>query len=124
MALFVEGNATEGIFEFGGGREMVETDRLNELLQTLTQIRNPSVIRLSNKSFSHPAAEALGEILVNFKNVKVADISDIIAGRPETEALKTLTTLCNSLSGNTLLEVSFKLYLVKSYILPPSLSLS
>ena len=105
MALFVAESVTDELFQLGGGREMVEYDRLHELLIPLANIRNPSIIRLSNKSFSHPAAQALAEVLLQFKNVKTADISDVIAGRPETEALNTLSTLCTSLSGNTLLEV-------------------
>ena len=40
----------EGVFEIGGGREMVSGDRARELLGNAPP--SPHTIRLSNKSFS------------------------------------------------------------------------
>ena len=68
------------VFEFSGGREMVNVTRLQELLIPLEDVKDPKVLRLSNKSFSKESAEILASRLVKFKNLEVADISDIIAG--------------------------------------------
>jgi Ran GTPase-activating protein (RanGAP) involved in mRNA processing and transport len=68
------------IFEFGGGREMVYADRARALLELVAAVNDPTHIKLSNKSFSHEAAALVAERLANFKNVTIADISDIIAG--------------------------------------------
>jgi Ran GTPase-activating protein (RanGAP) involved in mRNA processing and transport len=61
---------------------------------------------LSNKSFDNGAAEKMAEYLSSLENVTVADISDIIAGRPEDEALRTLNIICSSLKKFNLTEVN------------------
>jgi Ran GTPase-activating protein (RanGAP) involved in mRNA processing and transport len=38
-------------------------------------------------------------------NIKVADISDMIAGRPEEEALQSFSHICKSLEGQNLTEL-------------------
>lgn len=51
----------------------------------------------SNKCIAEKAAEVpANKVLHKCSNVKVLEINDCIAGRPEEEALKTLSTLCNS----------------------------
>lgn len=90
------------IFELGGGREMVSADRMRELLSVQRCHVSPSMIRLSNKSFSYDAALILSDVLRGFRAIQTADISDIIAGRPEDEALKVLKEICDSLSENSL----------------------
>lgn len=56
---------------------------------------DPISIKLSNKSFDQGAAHVIAARLREFKNIQVADLSDIIAGRPEDEALKVLEIICN-----------------------------
>jgi Ran GTPase-activating protein (RanGAP) involved in mRNA processing and transport len=97
---------TGSVFEFGGKREMVNRARAEELLASTAHITDPATIRLSNKSFGIDAAEAIAERLSSFKNVRIADISDIIAGRPEEEALRVLRTICAALAGCDLIEVN------------------
>lgn len=94
------------VFEFGGKREMVDRARALELLATVAHVADPAAIRLSNKSFGIDAAEAIAERLSTFKNLRVADISDIIAGRPEEEALRVLRTVCAALAACDLIEVN------------------
>eukprot|EP01036_Dinobryon_divergens_P059933 gene59933-79931_t len=103
MASFLKEDET---FVFGGGSEMVGLERLHELLVPLQAVQNPCTLRLSNKSFSDEAASFLASVIIPFNSLQVADISDIIAGRPEEEALRTLTSICNSLSGKDLIELN------------------
>lgn len=56
---------------------------------------NPTSIKLSNKSFDQDAANVIATRLREFQSIEVADLSDIIAGRPEDEALKVLEIICN-----------------------------
>lgn len=67
---------------------------------------DPTVLRLSNKSFSAEAAALIAEKLATFKSLSVVDISDIIAGRHEDEALLVLKTLCSAMAGENPLEVN------------------
>lgn len=61
---------------------------------------------MSNKSFNEEAATLIAEKLKTFTNITSADISDIIAGKPEEEALKVLKIICESLEGRVLVEVN------------------
>jgi Ran GTPase-activating protein 1 len=99
-------------FKLSGGREMVDETRAQELLNAAIT-GNEAVpfvaINLSNKSFSHPAAEILANYLQQHKDqIQILDLSDIIAGRHEDEALKVLETLCNMFTPyeNQLIEVN------------------
>jgi Ran GTPase-activating protein 1 len=67
---------------------------------------NPSHICLSNKSFDNAAATKIAAYLDSLSSVTVADVSDIIAGRPEDEALRTLKIICSSLEKFELVEVN------------------
>lgn len=82
---------------------MVDEAKALILLSEISSIENAQIVRLSNKSFSYEAASAISIRLKTFPSVRIADLSDIIAGRPEEEALKTLTVICNSFSNLELL---------------------
>ena len=69
-------------------------------------MENPTHICLSNKSFDNGAATKIAEYVSSLSGVTVADISDIIAGRPEDEALRTLNIICSSLKKFELIEVN------------------
>ncbi len=58
-------------------------------------VSDPIIVKLSNKSFDHEAAKLIAAEIEKFRFIQVADLSDIIAGRPEIEALKVLETICN-----------------------------
>ena len=88
-SLLLEVSSSGQLFEFLGCRELVSAEKAALLLDSVT-VNDPHVIRLSNKSFTSDAAKLISQRLSTFKNVKVADISDIIAGRPEDDALLTL----------------------------------
>lgn len=78
---------------------------VQELIKGIN-VSNPTHINLSNKSFDNGAAEKIAEYLGTLEGVTVADISDIIAGRPEDEALRTLNIVCSSLKKFSLTEVN------------------
>ena len=65
----------------------------------------PTKVRLSNKSFSQEAAVVVRDYLCTLTDVVVADISDIIAGRPTEDALSTLVHICSGLKDFPLVEV-------------------
>ena len=56
----------ESIFCPGGDREMVDEARAKILLNELKSIESPSVVRLSNKSFSADAARLFAERIAHF----------------------------------------------------------
>ena len=82
------------------------TSEKAESLLTAVTVKDPTTIKLSNKSFSFEAALCISKRLVTFKNIEIADISDIIAGRAEEDALLTLKTICDSILGNQLIELN------------------
>lgn len=88
MASFT--NSSNGIFQFESKREMVELTKAVELLGTIDSNLDPHHVNLSNKSFSSEAAELIANKLKTYQNIKIANIADIIAGRPEEDALKSL----------------------------------
>lgn len=56
-------------------------------------------VKLSTKSFGRDAAEVAAEAMTNVaKSLVDADMSDIIAGRPEAEALEALRIVSAALS--------------------------
>lgn len=103
------------LFQLPEGREMVNELRLQELFQIIgISLSPPSLsssspsessssdqesyyeINLSNKSFSSNAAILLANYLQSSKDsIHILNLSDIIAGRHEDEALLVLSTLCN-----------------------------
>ena len=105
MASFAECEKSS-VFELSGGREMVNEERAVELLAQIPASDAVTKIRLSNKSFSEGAASIIAERLSSFTSLEIADISDIIAGRPEDEALRVLTIICNSIRTCPLKEVN------------------
>lgn len=94
------------VFELGGGREMVGIEKVTELLAPALSVTNPNQLRLSNKSFSHEAAISIAAAIEKYDSFTNVDISDIIAGRHEDEALRTLKTISDALSRNTLTEIN------------------
>ena len=66
-------------------------------------------VKLSTKSFGRDAAEVASEAIANVsKSLVDADMSDVIAGRPEAEALDALRIMSNALSRLQLRQVTAK----------------
>lgn len=76
---------------------LVLTSAAVQALLAAVAVTNPTAIRLSNKSFDLAAAEKVAAYLAFLESVDTADISDIIAGRPEEEALKVVAAISASL---------------------------
>lgn len=75
-----------------------------ELLATHTVEQPEAVesVQLGNKSFSVEAAALLAATLSTFPSVVHANLADVIAGRPEDEALQVLQHICDALRGRVL----------------------
>jgi Ran GTPase-activating protein 1 len=88
-------------------RELVSKERATFLLANLPPVEPSSytAVNLSNKSFSDEAASVIGEALSALSNVTTVNLSDMIAGRPEDEALRVLERICSSLNNCNLVEV-------------------
>ena len=90
------------VYEFGGAREMVDKVRAEELVArvTLPEGKEFTHIDLSNKSFSDDAAIIIGaDLKRRCGKVRVAHLADMIAGRKEEEALRSLKSICDGLEG-------------------------
>ena len=99
------------VFCLSGAREVVSEARAVELVAAagISDYNQVEIIKLSNKSITDKAAEYIAtEVLSKCVNVKIVDISDCIAGRPEDEALRSLNSICDSLahSTNNIVEVN------------------
>lgn len=91
-------------------RELVsDSARASELLVPLTS-SSITHVKLSNKSYTIEAAECVAEKMRTLDSVVSVDISDVIAGRPEAEALQVLKALASSFEARapelTALDVS------------------
>ncbi len=90
------------VYFLQGGREMVDKTRAEELVAQIPQVegKNFTHIDLSNKSFSDEAAIVIGaDLKKRCGQVRVAHLADMIAGRKEEEALRTLKSICDGLEG-------------------------
>lgn len=101
------------LFEFENKqREVVNAARAQELLAAAgIQVGESSplyyeAISLRGKSYTEDGARVIADaFLGRLKGLKVADLADVIAGRPEDEALRVLTIMCSALRGHVLDEI-------------------
>lgn len=91
-------NAAEGVRSFVCGQEAVN------VLKPLTVPGNRySSICFSNLSFDQPAAQIAADILTAMKDKLVnVNLADIVAGRPEADALAVMTIFSDALQGSDL----------------------
>jgi Ran GTPase-activating protein (RanGAP) involved in mRNA processing and transport len=89
-------------------REMVDEARVVELLESegVASVTAPVRLDLSNKSYSDAAAMKLAEKLASFSSITDADIHDMIAGRPEEEALRSFAAIADSLVQNPIVSLN------------------
>jgi Ran GTPase-activating protein 1 len=85
-------------------REMVDGARMAALLAAKQSSAPERYTRVSlgGKSLSLEAARVLADTLQSLQRVQEFDLADVIAGRPEDEALDTLRTICGALRGRAL----------------------
>ena len=94
-------------FQLAGAREAVGEERARELVAGVVCASAPTHLKLSNKSFSEGAARIIASALQErCQTVTVADLSDIIAGKSEEEALEVLRIICDSLGGCALVDLN------------------
>lgn len=87
------------VLDISGDRDFLTTESAEALLAPLLA---PGAchrrIKFSTQSFGNDAAPVAARALLNVAaSLEEADLSDIIAGRPEAEALATLTTVTDAL---------------------------
>eukprot|EP00245_Coleochaete_scutata_P007603 TRINITY_DN23085_c0_g1_i1.p1 TRINITY_DN23085_c0_g1~~TRINITY_DN23085_c0_g1_i1.p1 ORF type:complete len:551 (+),score=153.55 TRINITY_DN23085_c0_g1_i1:74-1726(+) len=95
----------EEVFDISGGkREFLNKEMAEALLKPLLSSGQKFVkVKFSNMSFGKDAAGVAAAALRAVKEQLVdADLSDIIAGRPEGEALEVLEEICSALEGSNL----------------------
>lgn len=87
-----------------GRRAFIEAEEAEELLKPLKEPGNSyTKICFSNRSFGLEAARVTEPILVSLKDqLKEVDLSDFIAGRPESEALEVMKLFSDALEGSIL----------------------
>lgn len=95
-------------------REVVDAARARALLIEAgvdPAVSSPlafTAITLRGKSYTDDGARVLASALLSRlakPQLRVVDLADVIAGRPEDEALRVLATLCGALAGHTLDEI-------------------
>lgn len=105
---------TNTLFEFTDkSREVVDAARVKQLLKTngvsIEDASKPlhyDKIALRGKSYTADGAKLLVELFLSrLVNLKAADLADIIAGRPEDEALCVLQIVCDALCTQQLEEI-------------------
>jgi Ran GTPase-activating protein 1 len=96
---------TEVLFSLSGSRENIDADKARAFVHSFPS-SEATKIQLSNKSFNIEAATIIGEKIKTLTGVTVADISDIIAGKAEEEAVQVLKCFSDSMSGFPLTEVN------------------
>lgn len=87
-----------------GPRAFIEAEEAEELLRPLKEPGNSyTKVCFSNRSFGLGAARVAEPILASLKDqLKVVDLSDFIAGRPEAEALEVMNVVSAALEGSVL----------------------
>ncbi len=96
------------ILAFNTTREVVDAARARELLAPFVGHTCFHTISLRGKSYTLDGAYVLASYLQTLQRpgLKIADLADIIAGRPEEEALSVLQCICASLAGHVLEEIN------------------
>ena len=77
------------------------------MLDAISLTNTSTHFKIGNKSYDNAAAQKIADYLNSVEcNIEVADIADIIAGRPEEEALRTLSIICSGLKRFDLVELN------------------
>ncbi|KAJ0238615.1 RAN GTPase-activating protein 2 [Hirschfeldia incana] len=100
-----ESSPRETVFDISKGkRAFIEAEEAEELLEPLKEHGNGyTKICFSNRSFGLGAARVAEPILASLKHqLKVVDLSDFVAGRPEAEALEVMNIFSDALQGSVL----------------------
>ncbi|XP_018446397.1 RAN GTPase-activating protein 2 [Raphanus sativus] len=101
----VSASLKETVFDISKGkRAFIEAEEAEELLKPLKEHGNAyTKICFSNRSFGLGAARVAEPILASLRDqLKVVDLSDFVAGRPEVEALEVMNIFSDALRGSVL----------------------
>ncbi|GMJ01139.1 RAN GTPase activating protein 1, RAN GTPASE-ACTIVATING PROTEIN 1 [Hibiscus trionum] len=92
----------ENVFDISGGRRaFIDADEAEDILKPLREPGNSyTKICFSNRSFGMDAANVAAPILSSIKQqLTEIDLSDFVAGRPESEALEVMNLFSSALEG-------------------------
>ena len=95
----------ESIFDLTGPREMLTKEMAVEYFGVIKNPENVHKICFSTKSFGEDAAEIAASAIVKMTNLKVADLSDFIAGRETSIGLRVLNMISTALASTQLVEL-------------------
>lgn len=102
MTDFVSSDSSFDVCDVHPQRELVsDSCRAGELLAPLSDRALASIrhVKLSNKSYTLDAAKCVAAKLAELSSVQSVDVSDVIAGRPEVEALSVLRELSSAFAS-------------------------
>ncbi|KAK8630708.1 hypothetical protein V6N13_079489 [Hibiscus sabdariffa] len=92
----------ENVFDISGGRRaFIDAEEADDILKPLREPGNSCTkICFSNRSFGMDAANVAAPILSSIKQqLTEVDLSDFVAGRPESEALEVMDLFSSALEG-------------------------
>ncbi|KAK8498910.1 hypothetical protein V6N13_045922 [Hibiscus sabdariffa] len=92
----------ENVFDISGGRRaFIDAEEAEDILKPLREPGNSCTkICFSNRSFGMDAANVAAPILSSIKQqLTEVDLSDFVAGRPESEALEVMDLFSSALEG-------------------------
>jgi Ran GTPase-activating protein 1 len=95
----------ESIFDLTGPREMLTKEMAIEYFGVIKHPEKVHKICFSTKSFGDDAAEIAASAIVKMTNLKVADLSDFIAGRETSIGLRVLNKVSTALAATQLVEL-------------------
>ncbi|KAE8696955.1 RAN GTPase-activating protein 1 [Hibiscus syriacus] len=95
----------ENVFDISGSRRaFIDAEEAEDILKPLREPGNSyTKICFSNRSFGMDAAKVAAPILSSIKSqLTEVDLSDFVAGRPESEALEVMNLFSSALEGSQL----------------------
>ena len=94
-------------FSLVGAREMLTSETTTKYFSSVTKPEDINKIVLSTKSFDIDSAKVAASFIEKMSNLKIADLSDFIAGRETSIGLEVLNIISIALSKTKLVEFSW-----------------
>ena len=93
------------VFDLTGKREMLTKELCEKYFSVIEDPTKIEKICLSTKSFGNDAADIAAEVIAKMTNLKIADLSDFIAGRETSVGLSVLNKISTALAATQLVEL-------------------
>ena len=92
-------------FNLTGAREMLTKELSEKYFSAIKEPEKIEKICLSTKSFGDEAADVASEVIAKMTSLKIADLSDFIAGRETSIGLSVLNKISTALAATQLVEL-------------------